>query len=74
MIGSRTGETWRLGDTVEVRLVEAQPFAGALRFELLSEGTFEKGLGRKRLAAIAAERGRVRGGPSRGRKGPPRRK
>ncbi len=28
----------RLGDVVDVRLVEAQPIAGALRFELLSEG------------------------------------
>ena len=38
MIGTRTGETHRLGDIVEVKLVEAAPFAGALRFELLSEG------------------------------------
>ena len=39
VIGSRTGEMHRLGDKVEVRLVEAAPLAGALRFELLSEGT-----------------------------------
>lgn len=38
MIGDRTGETFRLGDTVSVRLLEAAPVAGALRFELLSEG------------------------------------
>ena len=38
LVGSRTGETHRLGDRVEVRLVEAAPMAGALRFELLSEG------------------------------------
>ncbi|MEX0851846.1 MAG: ribonuclease R [Bauldia sp.] len=38
VIGSRTGEMHRLGDTVEVRLVEAAPLAGALRFELISEG------------------------------------
>ena len=38
LIGSRTGETHRLGDLVEVKLAEAAPFAGALRFELLSEG------------------------------------
>ena len=38
VIGSRTGEMHRLGDPVEVRLVEAAPLAGALRFELLSEG------------------------------------
>ncbi|KAB2940933.1 MAG: ribonuclease R [Hyphomicrobium sp.] len=38
LVGKRTGETFRLGDTVEVRLVEAIPSAGALRFELLTEG------------------------------------
>lgn len=38
MIGERSGESWRLGDRVHVKLVEAAPVAGALRFELLSEG------------------------------------
>lgn len=38
LIGSRSGAMHRLGDVVEVRLVEAAPVAGALRFELLSEG------------------------------------
>jgi ribonuclease R len=38
VIGSRTGEMHRLGDRVEVKLIEAAPLAGALRFELLSEG------------------------------------
>ena len=38
MVGRSTGETYRLGDDVTVRLVEAIPVAGALRFELLSEG------------------------------------
>ncbi len=40
LVGDRTGETYRLGDQVEVKLVEAAPVAGALRFELLSEGRF----------------------------------
>jgi ribonuclease R len=39
LIGDATGEAYRLGDRVSVRLVEAAPIAGALRFELLSEGT-----------------------------------
>ena len=39
MIGDTTGEQYRLGDRVTVKLVEAAPVAGALRFELLSEGT-----------------------------------
>jgi ribonuclease R len=38
MVGARSGESYRLGDPVTVRLVEAAPIAGALRFELLSEG------------------------------------
>jgi ribonuclease R len=38
MVGSRSGETHRLGDRVTVKLVEAAPVAGALRFELLSAG------------------------------------
>jgi ribonuclease R len=38
LVGKRTGETFSLGDPVEVRLVEAIPTAGALRFEMLSEG------------------------------------
>ena len=38
MVGSRSGETYRLGDRVTVKLVEAAPVAGALRFELLVGG------------------------------------
>jgi ribonuclease R len=38
MVGSRSGESYRLGDRVTVKLIEAAPVAGALRFELLSEG------------------------------------
>ncbi|MGX1106962.1 MULTISPECIES: ribonuclease R [Bradyrhizobium] len=38
LIGTRSGTMYRLGDVVDVRLVEAAPIAGALRFELLSDG------------------------------------
>ncbi|BAT60757.1 ribonuclease R [Variibacter gotjawalensis] len=38
LIGQATGETFRLGDRVRVKLVEAAPIAGALRFEMMSEG------------------------------------
>ncbi len=37
LIGRRSGVTHRLGDEISVRLVEAAPFAGALRFEMVSE-------------------------------------
>ncbi len=38
LVGRRNGEAYRLGDNVQVRLVEAIPTAGALRFEMLSQG------------------------------------
>jgi ribonuclease R len=41
MVGSRSGATYRLGDAATVKLVEAAPVAGALRFELLSEGRMD---------------------------------
>jgi ribonuclease R len=43
LIGDRTSESYRLGDDVTVRLVEAIPSAGALRFEMLSEGKRQAG-------------------------------
>ncbi|MCX5515510.1 ribonuclease R [Kaistia algarum] len=73
VIGTRTGEMYRLGDMVEVKLVEVAPIAGALRFEIVSEG--------KRLPKgqrKVTERGfrSSSGGPARpakGRPGPKRR-
>ncbi|WP_237151534.1 ribonuclease R [Oryzibacter oryziterrae] len=56
LIGSRTGETFQLGDAVEVRLVEAAPFAGALRFEILSEGGKGKPLGKGAMMRAAKAR------------------
>ena len=53
LVGSRSGAMHRLGDVVDVRLVEAVPIAGALRFELLSEGELIP-RGRKREAATPA--------------------
>ena len=55
MIGRSTGETYRLGDTVRVKLVEAIPVAGALRFELLSSGRAGK---RVRVSARPPRTGR----------------
>ncbi|KRQ92443.1 ribonuclease R [Bradyrhizobium valentinum] len=59
LVGSRSGAMHRLGDVVDVRLVEAAPVAGALRFELLSEGQVEGKViprGRKRDGAKASTR------------------
>ena len=46
LVGERTGESFRLGDRVDVRLVEANPAAGALRFEMLSDGRYSPALAR----------------------------
>jgi len=54
LVGSRSGAMHRLGDVVEVRLVEAAPVAGALRFELLSEGNVPSRV-RKRQNAPGAQ-------------------
>ena len=43
LAGTRTKETFRLGDAVRVRLVEAAPFAGALRFEIARTGSVSAG-------------------------------
>ncbi|WP_265518471.1 ribonuclease R [Nitratireductor luteus] len=37
MIGEKSGKGFQLGDSVEVRLIEVAPLAGAMRFEMLSE-------------------------------------
>ena len=68
LVGDRTGETYRLGDPVEVKLVEAAPVAGALRFELQSEGRFEGGRGKPRGARQG--RGRDAGAARKGRTTP----
>ncbi|MFN3868644.1 MAG: ribonuclease R, partial [Hyphomicrobiaceae bacterium] len=52
LVGSRSGGAFRLGMTVEVRLVEAIASAGALRFEMLSDpekGALSPVKGGKRL-------------------------
>ena len=38
LIGRRTGKVYQLGDAVEVKLLEAAPMAGGLRFEIVSGG------------------------------------
>jgi ribonuclease R len=56
LVGDRTGAGYRLGDPVRVRLIEAVPSAGALRFEMLSPGTrlgSASGRGRRRRAMPA---------------------
>jgi ribonuclease R len=63
LVGEDTGTAYQLGDPVEVRLIEAIPSAGALRFEMLSEG---------RLIGVkpkGSSKGRFRGRPQPTRQG-----
>lgn len=39
LVGTRSGTMYQLGDVVDVRLIEAAPIAGALRFELLGSAS-----------------------------------
>jgi ribonuclease R len=55
LVGSRSGAMHRLGDVVDVRLVEAAPVAGALRFELLSEGKLPQRGRKRRLSPATAK-------------------
>src|SRR5471032_3268595 len=64
LVGSRSGAMHRLGDVVDVRLVEAAPVAGALRFELLSEGNVLP-RGRRREQANDAMRAQAKAQPGR---------
>ena len=71
LIGDRGGQSYRLGDRVTVRLVEAAPVAGALRFELLSEGkagTAAAPRGRRPPKASRSETPRTRAVAGRSRK------
>ncbi len=67
LIGQASGETYRLGDRVEVKLVEAAPVAGALRFEMLSDGRRGKATGgtRRRGARSGPIGARQRSRPAR---------
>ena len=70
LVGERTGETYRLGDPVEVKLIEAAPVAGALRFEILTEGRPGERSSRSRSPfRNRAERGATRRGEAAPRRG-----
>ncbi|HEY1365130.1 MAG TPA: ribonuclease R, partial [Xanthobacteraceae bacterium] len=61
LVGDRSGTSYRLGDKVRVRLTEAAPVAGALRFELVATaGTASPRRRRQAPAASQAARGRPR--------------
>jgi ribonuclease R len=63
LIGDRSGAGYRLGDAVRVRLIEAVPSAGALRFEMLSPAARlagETGKSRRHRSFVRERRPRAR--------------
>ncbi|MCH8322960.1 MAG: ribonuclease R [Proteobacteria bacterium] len=44
LVGRRTGKVYKLGAKLEARLVEAEKITGALRFEVLTEGSLPQNL------------------------------
>ena len=66
LIGERSGDTYQLGDRLEVKLVEATPVSGGMRFEVVSEGKEGKPANRRALRTTAKP---FRGGkPAKGRR------
>ena len=60
LIGERSGETYQLGDRLEVKLVEATPVSGGMRFEVVSGPRDGKPLPRRatRLSKQTPRKGR----------------
>ncbi|MEQ8823349.1 MAG: ribonuclease R [Filomicrobium sp.] len=69
LVGQRSGLAYSLGDNVDVRLVEAIPAAGALRFEMLSEPRKMSGRRPPKGARMLRPRGRRSGSGPRGGRG-----
>ena len=59
LVGERTGETYQIGDIVQVRLTKAAPVSGGLQMEMISRGREGKPAGRKKRYFSG---GKVRGG------------
>jgi ribonuclease R len=71
MEGESSGATYQLGDPLKVRLVEAVPEAGALRFALLSDDRLEPSPRKKRAPGAQRRAKTPRGrGPRPGKGGP----
>ncbi len=62
MIGDRTGTTYRLGDRLTVRLLEAAPLTGGLRFEIL-DGDEDDATSKPRPKPAPKPQGRMKGKP-----------
>ncbi len=60
LMGEHSGLIYQMGDEVEVKLVEAAPMAGALRFDMISDGRDVPGLPRSKRNRSGSPSGRPR--------------
>jgi ribonuclease R len=61
LVGRHTGDTYRLGDRVTVRLLEASPVTGGLRFDLLSDAPATTKASRRPASGARKNKGKRRG-------------
>ncbi|OXS99237.1 ribonuclease R [Notoacmeibacter marinus] len=73
LIGDETGLGWRIGDPVEIKLLEVQPLAGSILLEMQSEPHKLDGIGPSRSKARAGQR-RIRAANAKGKSGTGNRK
>jgi ribonuclease R len=52
LIGERSGDTYQLGDRLEVKLVEATPVSGGMRFEVVSDAKAGKPASRRAARTV----------------------
>jgi ribonuclease R len=60
VVAEQSGLVFQMGDDVEVKLVEAAPMAGSLRFDMISDGREIPGLPRNRKSRAGSPSGRPR--------------
>jgi ribonuclease R len=56
LIGDRSGTTYKMGDKLAVRLMEAAPLTGGLRFELAEANSPQRRAGNKPKFALKERR------------------
>ncbi|WP_262690504.1 ribonuclease R [Kordiimonas aestuarii] len=69
LVGERSGEEFKLGDRIKVRLTEANRFTGGLKLDLIREENDIAGVtSRKQHKKLGARHNRTGGRPARGKK------
>jgi len=69
LVGERTGERFHLGQRVDVRLIEIVPTAGAIRFEMISEGIAGEAKGSRKPRSRIKKPSKHKSGSFKGKRG-----